>query len=209
MQDRLAGTAMAEGRDARAWPAADDKWRWSTSRPPPGPTLGDIVEPDQQIARGSGSSIPTMNREGPRTRRFTKRDVHPPRGALRRELTACLRTGRALRAPSRRRWSRQGVCRPRHPTASGPPSVRGPSGSWTTTKATASDRPWQLRRSHIRGERTTRFTICSTYVATWPNVADVRVIERSRTLAAWRRSRRAAHGHRRSLRSLIRPLVGP
>ena len=37
------------------------------------------------------------------------------RGALRRELTACLRTGRGVaRAEGAPPWSRQGVCRPRH-----------------------------------------------------------------------------------------------
>ena len=44
VQDRLAGTVMAEDGTPVAWPKRG-LLEWSTSWPPPGPTLGDIVEP--------------------------------------------------------------------------------------------------------------------------------------------------------------------
>ena len=44
MQDRLAGTVMAEDGDACAWPTRG-LLAWAPSWPPPGPPVGDVVEP--------------------------------------------------------------------------------------------------------------------------------------------------------------------
>ena len=51
---------------------------------------------------GYGSTFPMMSPCGYRTKPFTRRSTFRDAGALRRELTACLRTGRALRVPRAR-----------------------------------------------------------------------------------------------------------
>ena len=51
---------------------------------------------------GSRSTSPMMSPCGSATRRSTRRSTSQSRGALKRELVACLRTGRALRVPRAR-----------------------------------------------------------------------------------------------------------
>ena len=128
------------------------------------------------------------------------------RGALRRELTACLRTGRALRAPRARRRGRGKEC-------------VGPDIMISERPAEAEDRavPGHWEGDLIIGlgssaigtlvERTTSDSrCCSTYPA-WPNVADSgsRTVWRLRGMAPKPYGMRS---HRRSLRSLI-SFVGP
>jgi hypothetical protein len=63
-----------------------------------------------RLPTSSGSTSPTMSRCGSRTRRSTRPFTFGDVGAPRRELTACLRTGRALRVPrvrTRRRARRR------------------------------------------------------------------------------------------------------
>ena len=96
MQDHLAGTVMAE--DGTPVPGPNvARLEWSTSWPPPGPTLGDIVEPAADRPSAAGIEYPDDE-----SMRVSHEAIYQAlyiqgRGALRRELTACLRTGRALR----------------------------------------------------------------------------------------------------------------
>ena len=98
VQDRLAGAIAAP--DGSRWraPGALDR---SSSRSPPGPALGDVVE--------SGADRNRLRVDFPddESMRISHEAIYQAlyvqgRGALRRELTACLRTGRALRVPRAR-----------------------------------------------------------------------------------------------------------
>ena len=100
MQDQLAGPVTAP--DGRPVPGPDVRWigrrhgrradrRWSTAWSP------------EQIAHRLPIDFPENNR----SMRISHEAVYQAlyvqgRGALRRELTACLRTGRALRVPRAR-----------------------------------------------------------------------------------------------------------
>ena len=104
MQDRLAGTVMAEdgtpvpGPNVGSWSGRRHGRRqdrhWVTSWSPQQIAHRLRIEyPDDESMRVSHEAIyQALYIQG--------------RGALRRELTACLRTGRALRAPRARRRGR-------------------------------------------------------------------------------------------------------
>ena len=125
------------------------------------------------------------------------------RGALRRELTACLRTGRALRVPRARRRGR------------GKEFV-GPDIMISARPAEAENRaiPGHWEGDLIIGldssaigtlvERTTRFTMRSTCPA-WPNVADSgsRTVRLLRGMAPKPCGMRSLRRSRRSLISFV------
>ena len=155
VQDRLAGVVVAPGGATMAGPAVPwkgrrhgrrQKRRWAAAWSP------------QQIAQRLRLDFP-----GDETMRISHEAIYQAlyiqgRGALRRELTACLRTGRALRVPRAR--------------------TRGRGKSFVTPEILISERPaeaneravpghWEgdlilgLNRSAIGTlvERTTRFTM--------------------------------------------------
>ena len=101
VQDRLAGQIVSAGRAAGAGPGGT-----AVERPrqaaPPGPPLGDGVEPGADRQPAAQSTSPMMSRCGSRTRRSTRRSTCRAAARCKRELIACLRTGRALRVPRAR-----------------------------------------------------------------------------------------------------------
>ena len=127
------------------------------------------------------------------------------RGALRRELTACLRTGRALRAPrARRRGRGKEFVGPDIMISERPAEAedRAVPGHWKATSSSALAAPRSAHWSNAPPDS----RCCSTYPA-WPNVAD----SGSRTVWLLRGMAPKPYGmrsHRRSLRSLI-SFVGP
>ena len=97
---RIGSRARSSGRTellCRTWGALDR----SASRSPPGPALGEVVEP--------GADLRRLRLDFPddESMRISHEAIYQAlyvqgRGALRRELIACLRTGRALRVPRAR-----------------------------------------------------------------------------------------------------------
>ncbi|PHK92856.1 IS30 family transposase [Pseudoroseomonas rhizosphaerae] len=103
VQDRLAGTVVAPGGAAVAGPAVPWKGRRHGPRQPR--RWAKAWSP-QQISRRLQLDFP-----GDGTMRISHEAIYQSlyvqgRGALRRELTACLRTGRALRVPRARSCGR-------------------------------------------------------------------------------------------------------
>ena len=95
VQDRLAG-----GSSARTARVAGPRSAWrAEAGPPPGPALGDRAG-----ARSRSPSRLRVDFPDDESMRISHEAIYQSlyvqgRGALRRELTACLRTGRALRVP--------------------------------------------------------------------------------------------------------------
>ena len=99
MQDRLAGEVAAPGGVRCSWAgrAVEGATTWTAAESP----MGQAWSPEQ-IARRLRLDFP-----GDETMRISHEAIYQAlyvqgRGALRRELTACLRTGRALRVPRAR-----------------------------------------------------------------------------------------------------------
>ena len=69
--------------------------------------LGNCVEPGADLEAGFGSVSPMMSRCGSPTKPSARRLYVQDRDALRRELVACLRTGRTSRAPRIRTQRRE------------------------------------------------------------------------------------------------------
>ena len=185
VQDRLAGTVMAEdgtpvpGPHVGSWRGRRHGRRqdrpWATSWSPQQIAHRIRIEyPDDASMRISHEAIyQALYIQG--------------RGALRRELTACLRTGRALRVPRAR-------CRGRGKEFVGPDIMyqraarrgRGPGCSWTLGR-----RPdhwaWQLRDRHIGRTHHPIHDVAPPAPPgrTWPTEDQ----ERSGACGAWRRSR--------------------
>ena len=185
VQDRLAGTVMAEdgmpvpGPNVGAWSGRRHGRRqdrhWATAWSPQQIAHRLRIEyPDDDSMRVSHEAIyQALYIQG--------------RGALRRELTACLRTGRALRAPRARRRGRG-------------KAFVGPDIMISERPAEAEDRavPGHWEGDLIIGlgssaigtlvERTTRFTMLlhlPRMADQWPTQGQ----ERSGSCGAWRRSR--------------------
>ena len=103
VQDRLAGAVVAPGGTAAPW--ASRALEGAAARATAEPALGLAWSP-QQIAQRLRLDYPDDA-----TMRISHEAVYQAlyvqgRGVLRRELTACLRTGRALRVPRARTRSR-------------------------------------------------------------------------------------------------------
>ena len=113
VQERLAGAVHRAGR-RRGRRAATVR----VDRPPPRPPRRTGAGPRRgarsRSPTGCGSTSPMMSRCGSRHEAIYQALYVQGRGALRRELAACLRTGRALRVPAGPR------ARPRQ-AASSPP----------------------------------------------------------------------------------------
>jgi len=155
VQDRLAGAVVAPGGAAVTGPAVPWKGRRHGRRQ--NRRWGMAWSP-QQIARRLRLDFP-----GDEAMRISHEAVHQAlyvqgRGALRRELTACLRTGRALRVPrARTRGRGQPFVTPEILISQRPAEAedRAVPGHWE------GDLILGLRGSAIGTlvERTTRFTI--------------------------------------------------
>ena len=155
VQDRLAGAVVAPGGAAVTGPAVPWKGRRRGRRQ--NRRWGMAWSP-QQIARRLRLDLP-----GDETMRISHEAVYQAlyvqgRGALRRELTACLRTGRALRVPrARTRGRGQPFVTPEILISQRPAEAedRAVPGHWE------GDLILGLRGSAIGTlvERTTRFTI--------------------------------------------------
>lgn len=155
VQDRLAGAIVAPDGTALQGPAVP--WKGRRHGPRQHRRWGMAWSP-QQIAERLRLDFP-----GDKTMRISHEAIYQAlyvqgRGALKRELTACLRTGRALRVP-RARSSRQGksFITPEVLISERPPEVqdRAVPGHWE------GDLILGLRSSAIGTlvERTTRFTM--------------------------------------------------
>ena len=203
VQDRLAGTVMAEdgtpllGPNVGSWSGRRHGRRqdrhWATSWSP------------QQIAHRLRIAYPDDD-----SMRVSHEAIYQAlyiqgRGALRRELTACLRTGRALRAPrARRRGRGKAFVGPDIMISARPPRPRT-ERFLDTGKATSSSALAAPRSAHWSNAPPDS-RCCSTCLA-WPPVAD----SGSRTVRLLRGMAPKPYGmrsHRRSLRSLI-SFVGP
>jgi len=155
VQDRLAGSVLAPGGAAVAGPAV--AWKGRRHGPRQHRRWGGAWSP-QQISRRLQLDFP-----GDEAMRISHEAIYQSlyvqgRGALRRELTACLRTGRALRVPRARSRDRG-------------KSHVSPEILISERPAEASDRavPWHWEGDLILGlgssaigtlvERTTRFTM--------------------------------------------------
>ena len=101
------GPGPPRGRDAGRGPGcgAVEGPQQAASR---GPAVGYGMEPGADRQPAERSTSPMMTPCGSATRRSTRRSMSKSRGALKRDLVACLRTGRALRAP-RARSKREGL----------------------------------------------------------------------------------------------------
>jgi len=74
------------------------------------------------------------------------------RGALRRELAVCLRTGRALRQPNRQGGQRKNRVLPDMANiAERPAEARGPQGAWTLGRRPHHRQEERQRHRHTRG----------------------------------------------------------
>ena len=152
--DRLAGTVMAgmPGPNVGSW--SGRPW------PPPGPHWATSWSP-QQIAHRLRIEYPDDD-----SMRVSHEAIYQAlyiqgRGALRRELTACLRTGRALRAPrARRRGRGKEFVGPDIMISERPAEAEDRD----TGKATSSSALAAPRSAHCRPDS----RCCSTYPA-WPN----------------------------------------
>ena len=185
MQDRLAGTVMAEngtpvpGPNVGSWSGRRHGRRqdrhWATSWSPQQIAHRLRIEyPDDESMRVSHEAIyQALYIQG--------------RGALRRELTACLRTGRALRAPrARRRGRGKEFVGPDIMISERPAEAedRAVPGHWEGDLIIGS---WQLRDRHIgRTHHPIHDAAPPTpHGRTWPTQGQ----ERSGSCGAWRRSR--------------------
>ena len=148
VQDRLAGAVRAAGRER--------------GRGPRGPLDRPASRPPHRTAagrrRGARSRSPRRLRvdfPDDASMRISHEAIYQAlyvqgRGALRRELTACLRTGRALRVPrARSRASRQGLRDRGDPDQRAPGRGRGPGGA-RALGGRSHPRPGQLRDRHAR-----------------------------------------------------------
>ena len=185
VQDRLAGTMMAEdgmpvpGPNVGSWSGRRHGHRqdrhWATAWSP------------QQIAHRLRIEYPDDDSMRVSPEAIYQALYIQGRGALRRELTACLRTGPgATRAEGTPPWSRQGVCRPRHHDQRAARRGRGPSCSWTLGRR-PNHRTWQLRDRHIGRTHHPIHDAAppAPHGRTWPTQGQ----ERSGSCGAWRRSR--------------------
>jgi len=132
VQDRLAGVVVAPSGASVPGPAVP--WKGRRHGPRQDRRWAAAWSP-QQIAHRLRLDFP-----GDETMRISHEAIYQAlyiqgRGALRRELTACLRTGRALRVPRARARGRGGQipCRPRDhdqpaPGGGGRPGSAGPLG---------------------------------------------------------------------------------
>ena len=100
VQDRLGG--MIAAVDGTAVPGPDVRWV--------GRRHGQLRGVPSRFRGGFGSISPIMSQCESLTRPSTRRSCVQGRGALKRELVACLRTGRALRVPRARTRQRGRKC---------------------------------------------------------------------------------------------------
>ena len=107
---RRHGHALRTARD----PGPGDRWM-GRSKPPRRTGAGRRPGARSRSPTGSRSTSPMMSRCGSRHEAIYQALYIQGRGALRRELTACLRTGRALRVP---RPGRRGGARSSSPRTS-------------------------------------------------------------------------------------------
>ena len=134
------GAGHPPGRDPRA--------QGRRQGPSPGPTLGRRHGARSRSPTASGLEYPDDV-----SMRISHEAVYQAlyiqgRGALRRELTACLRTGQALRVPrARRRGRGKAFVGPEILIRKRPPEVED-RGSWTLG-GRPHHRTWQLRNRHI------------------------------------------------------------
>ena len=149
VQERLAGRRRrsGRGRGARAGGAVEGP----APRAAAAPALGEGVEPASRSARRLRLDFP-----GDETMRISHEAIYQAlyvqgRGALRRELTACLRTGRALRVPrARSRGRRQVACRARGDDQPAPGGGGRPGGAGALGGG-PHPRPGQLGDRHAGG----------------------------------------------------------
>ena len=185
MQDRLAGTVMAEdgtsvlGPNVGSWSGRRHGRRqdrhWATSWSP------------QQIAHRLRIAYPDDD-----SMRVSHEAIYQAlyiqgRGALRRELTACLRTGRALRVPRARRRSRgKEFVSPEVMISERPAEAadRAVPGHW---EGRPDHRTRQLRDRHIGRTHHPIHDAAppASHGRPWPTQGQ----ERSGSCGAWRRSR--------------------
>ena len=95
---KIVSAVLSPARTA-SWCQAPGAVGRSPSWAPKGSTVGNIVEPRADLESGSGSISPIMSPCESLTKRSTRRSMCKAGVRLKRELVACLRTGRALRVP--------------------------------------------------------------------------------------------------------------
>ena len=145
VQDRLAGAVAGPGGAAVRGPVVPWKGRRHGRRQHR--RWGKAWSPEQ-IARRLRHDFP-----GDETMRISHESIYQAlyvqgRGALRRELTACLRTGRALRVPrARSRGRGKSHVTPEIMISQRPAEAAAPTGRYRATGRGISSSAWAARRS--------------------------------------------------------------
>ena len=103
VQERLAG--RVERPDGVAVAGPQVAWIGRASRSPPGPALGAVVEP-VQVIQSVAPGLPRCDSMRISPEANVPVAVCPRQRRARRKLSACLRTGRALRVPRSRACGR-------------------------------------------------------------------------------------------------------